>query len=173
KNPIGQLLISFGLGYFVTTKISQIYTKFLGNSSEFQTNGLKDKKDIQLLPTEREVLLLTIKQLAAFNGMNPDQPVYTALNGNIYDLSPCREKFSKQGLFSHLAGCDANEVLRTAYYAMGVCADDLINRWEQSLMAEFNIVGYLIDQDMESNSESAEMRDKSIINNSITKDDLG
>ncbi|KAH8248727.1 hypothetical protein KR032_002549, partial [Drosophila birchii] len=154
KNPIGQLVISFGLGYFVTTSLSQIYTKLKGNSEELQTDDLKDKEmlakeAIPLLPKESVEIRLSLKQLAAFDGLNPDQPVYTALNGKIYDLSPGREQFSNQGLYSHLAGCNANEVLKIACYSMGVCADDLINRWDQSLRAEFNIVGYVIDQDTE------------------------
>ncbi|KAH8333829.1 hypothetical protein KR059_003697, partial [Drosophila kikkawai] len=163
--PICQLVFSFGLGYFVTTRLSQMYTKLKGNASEFSTD---DKS-----PEENEVILLNIKQLAAFNGLNPDQPVYTALNGKIYDLSPDREKFSKQGIYSHLAGCDANKVLHIACYSLGVCENDFINRWEQRLRAEFNMVGYLIDSDMQNDDEDTEMIDRSETSETHTEDYRG
>lgn len=106
--------------------------------------------------------------MSAYDGSNADQPIYTALNCKIYDLSPGREKFASQGPYSHLAGCDANQVLHIACRSMGVCGNDLINRWEQSLRAEFNIVGYLIDSDMKYSGEDVEMTEGTDTKTSLT-----
>ncbi|KAH8317609.1 hypothetical protein KR074_001849, partial [Drosophila pseudoananassae] len=154
RNPFGQLLISFMLGYFVTTKLSQIVNKIKGNEGQTESakseNKEPDNKDHHgLVPEGKKVLPLSPRQLADFNGMADEQPVYTALNGNIYDLSPARDKYGSQGLYSLLAGCNANQVLNIACGSMGVCTDDIVNRWEQSLKAEFNIVGYLIEEEEE------------------------
>ncbi|XP_016961776.1 uncharacterized protein LOC108032461 [Drosophila biarmipes] len=149
RSPLGQALISFLLGYFATTKLSQMYGKFKRDSDKY--DALKEAEDSDpidepdVLPKGNEVVLLTTMELTAFDGINPDQPIYTALNGLIYDLSPGREKFSSHGPYFFLAGCNANKVLNIACRSMGVCPKDVINRWEQSLNAEFNIVGYLID----------------------------
>uniref|UniRef100_A0A6P4E6H6 Uncharacterized protein LOC108037120 n=1 Tax=Drosophila rhopaloa TaxID=1041015 RepID=A0A6P4E6H6_DRORH len=145
-SPLGQAVISFLLGYFATTKLSQIFSKLKQYSDKFLASG-KDTKvnpedDSELLPRRNEVVLLSLGELTAFDGMRNDQPIYTALNGLIYDLSPGREKFLSHGPYSFLAGCNANKVLNIACNSMGVCAADVINRWEQSLKAEFNIVGY-------------------------------
>ncbi|EDV32520.2 uncharacterized protein Dana_GF15871 [Drosophila ananassae] len=152
RNPFGQLVISFMLGYFVTTKLSQFVKKFKGNADQAQS-AKSENKELDSddsdghLPQGKKVLLLNLRQLAEFNGVVDEQPVYTALNGRIYDLSPAREKYGSQGPYSLLAGCNANQVLNIACGSMGVCTDDVVNRWEQSLMAEFNIVGYLIDSE--------------------------
>ncbi|XP_017130126.1 neudesin [Drosophila elegans] len=153
RSPLGQAVISFLLGYFATTKLSQIYGKIKEDAEKSGENTeLDPEDDSELLPKGNEVVLLSVRQLTAFDGSSTDQPIYTALNGLIYDLSPGREKFHNHGPYSLLAGCNANRVLNIACSSMGVCADDVINRWEQSLKAEFNIVGYLIDEDMENNA---------------------
>ncbi|KAH8352840.1 hypothetical protein KR084_006716, partial [Drosophila pseudotakahashii] len=155
KSPLGQALISFLLGYLATTKLSQIYSNFKRDSdksdvlAEDEDVDSEPKDDSELVTQGNEVVLLSAEELTAFDGFNPDQPIYTALNGLIYDLSPGREKFLSHGPYSFLAGCNANKVLKIACASMGVCAADVINRWERSLNAEFNIVGYLIDGDVE------------------------
>ncbi|KAH8413028.1 hypothetical protein KR009_007489, partial [Drosophila setifemur] len=145
KSPIGQLVISFVLGYFATTKLSQMYNNFKGPGDKNQADSSANK-DVAELPFKgKKAIRLSLQQLSAFNGQEEELPIYTALNGNIYDLSSARDKFSSQGPYSLLAGCDANHVLNIACGSMGVCTDDIVQRWEQSLKAEFNIVGYLID----------------------------
>ncbi|KAH8289937.1 hypothetical protein KR018_006798, partial [Drosophila ironensis] len=155
RSPLGQAVISFILGYYATTKLSQIYQKFRGNSGDAtETETLNsdqqdsDKHDELLHKGERAVIL-NPTQLATFNGLRKEQPIYTALNGKIYDLSPARDMFGNQGPYSLLAGCNANRVLNIACGSMGVCTDDVVHRWEQSLKAEFNIVGTLIDSEAE------------------------
>jgi len=165
RSPLGQAVISFLLGYLATTKLSQMYGKLKRDSEKFvETKEVEDSEpidDSELSPKGNEVVLLTSIELTAFDGLNPEQPIYTALNGLIYDLSPGREKFSCHGPYFFLAGCNANKVLNIACRSMGVCANDVIKRWEQSLNAEFNIVGYLIDGDVENTSEDLEIDQES------------
>ncbi|KAI8042397.1 uncharacterized protein LOC128261664 [Drosophila gunungcola] len=163
RSPLGQAVISFLLGYFATTKLSQIYGKIKKDADKSGDKELDPEYDSELLPKGKEVVLLSVRQLTAFDGLSTDQPIYTALNGLIYDLSPGRKKFHSHGPYSLLAGCNANRVLNIACGSMGVCADDVINRWEQSLKAEYNIVGYLINEDMENNGGLLESDEESTI----------
>ncbi|XP_017077840.2 membrane steroid-binding protein 2 [Drosophila eugracilis] len=153
RSPLGQALISFMLGYLATTKLSQIYNKLKLDSNK--SEELVNNKDFgseeysEDVSKEDDIVLLTLEELTAFDGTNPDLPIYTALNGLIYDLSPGREKFISHGPYALLAGCNANKVLTIACRSMGFSPDDVIKRWEKSLKAEFNAVGYLIDADMD------------------------
>ncbi|XP_033167313.1 membrane steroid-binding protein 1 [Drosophila mauritiana] len=150
RSPLGQALVSFLVGYFVTTKLSQFYGKFKRDSekSDESTQYLDKPPRAASEPKDakgHDIVLLTQEELTAFDGSSPSLPIYTALNGLIYDLSPGREKFSSHGPYSLLAGCNANKVLNIACSSMGVCAANVIRRWEQSLRAEFQVVGYVVD----------------------------
>lgn len=171
RNPFAQVFISFVLGYYATTKLTQFcghIRKLVdkkGNAEFKFTRQLKNpsKNEPILQKTEtddREPLRLTQKQLTAYDGLHDNRLIYTALNGKIYDVSSCRETFYRpEGLYSLLAGCNANQVLSIAGGWMGVCTDDLVQRWEQSLNAEFNIIGYLIDSEDTEDSEQTKIDD--------------
>ncbi|XP_060661381.1 uncharacterized protein LOC132795001 isoform X2 [Drosophila nasuta] len=159
--PMTQVVISFVVGYFATIKITQICTLIRKQVSKRQNleecvtqlDSESGSSEAILIkgqaPTDDEALWLTSQQLTAYNGLQGNnEPIYTALNGKIYDLSSSRDVCSKPGLYSLLAGCNANQVLNIACGSMGVCTDDVVQRWEQSLNAEFNIIGYLIDSDV-------------------------
>ncbi|KAH8402919.1 hypothetical protein KR222_000135, partial [Zaprionus bogoriensis] len=158
RNPIAQVFISFMLGYYATTKISQfcgLVSKMIdkGDSeSECTTRPANDCRDEQAPKADSDetqdvALRLTRRQLTAYDGLHDNRPIYTALNGKIYDVTPAREKFSMPGLYALLAGCNANQVLNIACGSMGLCTADLVQRWERSLSAEYNMIGYLIDSD--------------------------
>ncbi|XP_034473533.1 uncharacterized protein LOC117780944 [Drosophila innubila] len=166
RSPMAQVVISFVVGYFATIKIAQICALIRSQADkkrpelEFPAQLDADSRSCQSeLPPEGEVLSLTRRQLTAFDGLHTDKPIYTALNGKIYDLSSSRQTFSQLGIFSLLAGCNANQVLNIACGSMGVCTDDVIQRWEQSLNAEFNIIGYLIDSDASDGEAESEADD--------------
>lgn len=177
RNPFAQVLISFVLGYYATTKLTQVcgHIRRLvdkeANPESECTRQLKDpsQNDPKWEKTEiddREPLRLTQKQLTDYDGLHDNRLIYTALNGKIYDVSSRRETFYRpEGLYSLLAGCNANQVLSIAGGWMGVCTDDLVQRWEQSLNAEFNIIGYLIDTDDSDNSDGTKIdKDIAVIN---------
>ncbi|XP_032293976.1 uncharacterized protein c-cup isoform X1 [Drosophila virilis] len=158
RSPIAQVVISFAVGYYATTKLAQIYALFARQADksptkvDYPSQLATDCRDSQAnlrdrLPPKCEALRLTRRQLTAYDGMQDSQPIYTALNGNIYDLSSSRDTFLGPGPYSLLAGCNANHVLNIACGSMGVCTDDVLQRWERSLNAEFHIVGYLTDSE--------------------------
>lgn len=177
KSPLGQALVSFLVGYFVTTKLSQFYGKFKRDSEKSDEStqylDMYPRKESQPKDTKgHDIVLLTLEELTAFDGSSPSLPIYTALNGLIYDLSPGREKFSSHGPYSLLAGCNANKVLNIACSSMGVCAANVISRWEQSLRAEFKVVGYLVDADIDIISGSPVKHTNSAIGEQMEKSDI-
>lgn len=161
KSPVAQVIISFVVGYYATTKIVQIYILYRTHAGgshskeDFKTVLATDNQIVNeaQLPEAEDALRLTCEQLSAYDGMREDEPIYTALNGNIYDLSSSRDTFLRPGPYSLLAGCNANQVLNIACGSMGVSPEDIIDRWERSLNAEFNIIGHLIDSDDSDNDE--------------------
>ncbi|TDG45134.1 hypothetical protein AWZ03_008472 [Drosophila navojoa] len=170
KSPIAQVIISFVVGYYATAKIAQVYLLYRTHVSSSQakldeeTSQENDSQDSHEgqdspalngapSPNAPNALRLTRLQLMAYDGMREGEPVYTALNGNIYDLSSSRDTFLKPGPCSLLAGNNANQVLSIACGSMGVSTADLIQRWERSLNAEFQIIGQLIDSDDDSDSD--------------------
>ncbi|EDW87294.2 neudesin [Drosophila yakuba] len=176
RSPLGQALVSFLVGYFVTTKLSQFYGKFKRDAEKCE----ESLEDLDIPPREEsepankghDIVLLTTEELTAFDGSSPSLPIYTALNGLIYDLSPGRESFSSHGPYSLLAGCNANKVLNIACNSMDVCAANVISRWEQSLKAEFKIVGYLVDADMYFDGDSLENHEVSATEDQTEQTDV-
>ncbi|ALC39809.1 c-cup [Drosophila busckii] len=162
KNPIGQVLLSFLLGYYATTKIAGLIAFCCKQPAAKDATASKDNAAAAAenvatqQQQQQQLLLLTERQLSKFNGLVANQPIYTALNGNIYDLSPSRDMFLKPGLYSLLAGCNANQMLNIAYGSMDVSLSDVLQRWEARLNAEFNIIGILIDSDASDNSDKSE-----------------
>ncbi|KAH8377250.1 hypothetical protein KR093_004484, partial [Drosophila rubida] len=175
RSPMAQVVISFVVGYFATIKITQICTlirRQVGKRRDLgfvtQLDAKSRQTDAGLLkgqpPSHDEALWLTQQQLMAYNGMHgSNEPIYTALNGKIYDLSSSRDVCSMPGLYSLLAGCNANKVLNIACGSMGVCTDNVVQRWEQSLNAEFNIIGYLIDSDVSDGNDDDDGDDSSAV----------
>lgn len=173
RNPFAQVLISFVLGYYATTKLSKVcgyIRRLIGKEhSELEigmmANVSHNDAELERPDTDAmEPLRLTQKQLTAYDGLHDNRLIYTAINGKIYDVSSCRETFCMPGgLYSLLAGCNANQVLSIAGGWMGVCIDDLVQRWEQSLNAEFNIIGYLIDSDASDNDDTEIDDDQTVI----------
>ncbi|XP_068151589.1 neudesin [Drosophila tropicalis] len=148
-SPISQVVVSFAFGYYATTKIGQFLAILCRPTLKYSDVSEKqDETQLNESPRGKDVILLSLEQLSAYNGQQTDQPIYTALNGKIYDLSPSRMKFSNHGPYSLIAGCDANQVLNIACGPMGVSVDDVVDRWERSLNAEFSIVGYLVDAEL-------------------------
>lgn len=56
----------------------------------------------------------TASQLAQFNGNNPNEPIYLALDGFVYDVTKGREFYRSGGPYHYLAGKDSTTELRIA-----------------------------------------------------------
>ena len=59
---------------------------------------------------------LTDKELLAYDGTDPDKPIYVALNGTIYDVSAGRHMYGPDGSYSFFAGRDATRAFVTGCF---------------------------------------------------------
>ena len=71
-------------------------------------------------PSQRGPVYLTTEELSAYNGEDPEKPVYLAINGTVYDVSNGRHIYGPGGSYSFFAGRDASRA-----YVTGCFADDL------------------------------------------------
>lgn len=56
----------------------------------------------------------TAQQLAAYNGNDPQKPIYLALDGLVYDVTPGAKYYKPGGSYHALAGRDASDQLHIA-----------------------------------------------------------
>lgn len=68
---------------------------------------------------QRGPLYLTPAELAAYDGTDETKPIYLAINGTIYDVSPNRRTYGPGGSYHFFAGADASRA-----YVTGCFADD-------------------------------------------------
>jgi predicted heme/steroid binding protein len=61
-------------------------------------------------------LTLTPEQLATFNGTDPKQPIFLAINGTIFDVSAGRHSYGPGGGYSVFAGRDATRAFVTGCF---------------------------------------------------------
>lgn len=50
----------------------------------------------------------TLEKLQTFDGTNPDKPIYLAMDGLVYDVTPGKEFYQTGGPYHDLAGKDAS-----------------------------------------------------------------
>jgi Cytochrome b5-like Heme/Steroid binding domain len=53
----------------------------------------------------------------AYDGSNPDKPIYLAINGSIYDVSKGRGIYGPGGSYNYFAGVDASRAYVTGCFA--------------------------------------------------------
>ncbi|MBE3046164.1 cytochrome b5 domain-containing protein [Candidatus Bathyarchaeota archaeon] len=63
--------------------------------------------------------MLTPEELAGYDGTDPSKPIYLAINGTIYDVTPGARIYGPGGSYHWFAGCDASRA-----YVTGCFADD-------------------------------------------------
>ncbi|KAF2816547.1 uncharacterized protein BDZ99DRAFT_458406 [Mytilinidion resinicola] len=66
---------------------------------------------------------LTDKQLEAYDGTDPNKPVYIALNGTIYDVSAGRKTYGPGGSYHFFAGRDAARAFITGCFQEDLTPD--------------------------------------------------
>ncbi|KAF2497160.1 cytochrome b5 [Lophium mytilinum] len=66
---------------------------------------------------------LTDKQLEAYDGTDPNKPVYIALNGTIYDVSAAGSSYGPGGSYHFFAGRDAARAFVTGCFQEDLTAD--------------------------------------------------
>jgi len=68
----------------------------------------------------RGPVYFTPEELSAYDGQDPDKPIYLAINGTVYDVSNGRQIYGPGGSYSFFAGTDASRA-----YVTGCFADDI------------------------------------------------
>ncbi|KAK1754407.1 membrane-associated progesterone-binding protein 4 [Echria macrotheca] len=68
-------------------------------------------------------LYLTLEELSAFDGTDPEKPIYLAINGTIYDVSSNARTYGPGGSYHYFAGCDASRGYVTGCFAEDRTAD--------------------------------------------------
>lgn len=58
--------------------------------------------------------VFTSQELSKYDGTDPSLPIYLALDGDVYDVSPGKEYYKLGGSYHILAGKDASEQLHFA-----------------------------------------------------------
>ncbi|KAG7005317.1 cytochrome P450 [Physcia stellaris] len=104
----GLLLLSSSLSYFIT------------GDSVFWGYRPPLTRPARLKAWLRGPISLTDAELAAYDGSNPNLPIYLALNGSIYDVSVSPHFYGPGGSYSFFAGRDA-----TRAYVTGCFDEDL------------------------------------------------
>lgn len=84
-----------------------------------------NKKSHQLTPSppQHGPLLLTDEQLRAYDGSNPKEPIYLAVNGTIFDVSTGRQFYGPGGSYHFFAGADATRAFVTACFNEDISPD--------------------------------------------------
>jgi predicted heme/steroid binding protein len=62
-------------------------------------------------------LLFSERKLATFDGSNQGQPIYLAIDGDVYDVSSNRETYGPGGSYHMMAGVDAARSFATGCFA--------------------------------------------------------
>lgn len=69
------------------------------------------------LHTQRGPIYLSPEELSAYDGQDPDKPLYLAINGTIYDVSNGRRIYGPGGSYNYFAGVDAARAYVTGCFA--------------------------------------------------------
>lgn len=97
----------------------------------------------------------TQEQLKMYNGSNPEQPVYVAIKGTIFDVTRRADTYGPGGSYNILAGKDASRCLARSTLKpedVGAECGDLsekqrkvLDEWYVFFRKRYNIVGTLVD----------------------------
>lgn len=58
--------------------------------------------------------VFTVQELKKYNGVNPNLPIYLALDGNVYDVTVGKDYYKAGGPYHSLAGKDSSSELHLA-----------------------------------------------------------
>lgn len=103
------VLFVFAPGWFVR-RIPQVSAQLAGRS------GLRE---------------FTAAELAKYDGSDPDNPIYLALDGQVYDITAGKDYYKTGGVYNFLAGRDASvelhlaggDIIRRKYPVIGILTD--------------------------------------------------
>lgn len=65
----------------------------------------------QTTAADKSLPTFTSDELQAFDGSDPEKPIYLALDGAVYDVTAGKEYYQKNGSYNYLAGKDSSKEL--------------------------------------------------------------
>lgn len=55
--------------------------------------------------------MMSLQELAKYDGTDPNLPIYIGLNGLVYDVTPGKEYYQKGNVYNYITGKDSSELL--------------------------------------------------------------
>jgi len=96
----------------------------------------------------------TPQSLAAHNGTNPGLPVYVAVKGTVFDVSPSGRTYLPGGAYSVFAGKDGSKALGISsvkpedavadYSSLNADQLKVLDNWYNFFVERYNIVGKVV-----------------------------
>ncbi|EIW72404.1 hypothetical protein M231_02964 [Tremella mesenterica] len=93
-------------------------------------------------------------ELAKYNGSDPSKPIYVAIKGKVYDVSPKREMYGPGAGYNIFAGKDASRGLGMSSLKEEDAIADIsgldeaqhktLDQWEGFFAQRYNIVGKVV-----------------------------
>lgn len=140
-------VVEIGLIFIITVLVVLIAREFLSPVKQSKPQPPPPKKEIVL----RE---FTKDELANFTGSSPDQPIYVAVDGNVYDVSSARSAYGPGGSYSLFAGHDASYALGTFSLEkenldkpidnLSASEREMLNDWKMKYEMKYDKVGTLV-----------------------------
>ncbi|KAJ3045049.1 hypothetical protein HK097_001302 [Rhizophlyctis rosea] len=103
-------------------------------------------------PGNRE---FSASELANYNGSDPEQPVYLAIKGTVFDVSKARAMYTPPAGYSVFAGKDASRGLAKSSLKPEDCVANIdglseeetatLEKWDAFYRKKYDIVGKTID----------------------------
>lgn len=84
---------------------------FLGSAYFFVYNALSSQHSIALGVNSKDLPVYIAASLAPYNGTDEKLPIYVALDGYVYDVTPGKEFYVPGGAYHDIAGKDASAEL--------------------------------------------------------------
>ncbi|KAI9199457.1 cytochrome b5-like heme/steroid binding domain-containing protein [Polychytrium aggregatum] len=93
----------------------------------------------------------TAVELSQFDGSNPENPIYVAVKGVVFDVSKSRAMYAPGCGYNVFAGRDASRALALSSVKVEDCIPDrsglseeqqaTLDKWEQFYRKKYNIIG--------------------------------
>ncbi|KZV61981.1 progesterone binding protein [Peniophora sp. CONT] len=95
------------------------------------------------------------EQLKEFNGSDPNKPIYVAIKGTVFDVSPKRETYGPGASYNLFAGRDASRALGKSslkeedaspdYSDLPESERKVLDDWHSFFLKRYNVVGRVTD----------------------------
>lgn len=121
------------------------------NKTKKMFGSVANPPDLSKDTPDREI---SVEELSQYDGSDPSKPIYLAVKGIIYDVSPAREMYGNGSGYSLFAGKDASCALGKSSLNAEDCHSDISNLtseelkvlddWANFYRRKYNVVGKVV-----------------------------